>query len=73
METKCKKQLLTLKETALFLNIKESRIRSAIFQNEIPYIKIGRLIRFNVSDLDKWIESTLRNYPPTLTKIFKVF
>ena len=36
---------LTVEEAAKILNIKVSRIRTAIFRKEIPYIKIGSMVR----------------------------
>lgn len=49
--------LLTIKETCDFLRIKASRLRTAIFRKEIPYLKIGRLIRFDQTDLESWLTS----------------
>lgn len=50
------KKLLTFDEASKLLNIKISRLRTAVFRKEIPFVKIGRLIRFRESDLNKWIE-----------------
>ena len=49
--------LLTIQEAARLLNVKISRIRSAIFNRELPYIKFGRLVRFETGDLQTWIQS----------------
>lgn len=49
-------KLLTIDEAADFLNVKVSRLRSAIFKGDIPYIKLGRLVRFDPKDLIKWID-----------------
>lgn len=48
--------ILTFSEACNFLKIKKSRLRTAIFRKEIPYIKIGRLIRFDHHDLKEWLE-----------------
>lgn len=48
--------ILTFDEATALLKIKKSRLRTAIFHKEIPYIKIGRLIRFDLSDLKNWLE-----------------
>lgn len=53
--------LMTLSEACDYLKIKKSRIRTAIFRREIPFIKIGRLIRFDQTDLQKWIENLKTN------------
>jgi len=51
------KQLMTFKEAKDFLNSTESWLRDKILKKQIPYIKLGRLIRFNKEALEKWLES----------------
>jgi excisionase family DNA binding protein len=53
--------LLTVKEAASYLNVKVSRIYTATFRQEIPHIKIGRLVRFRKEDLNRWISKNLIN------------
>lgn len=55
------KALLTIQETCEFLQIKASRLRTVIFRKEIPFIKIGRLLRFDPKDLREWIEHLKQN------------
>ena len=50
------KNLLNFKETASFLNIKESHLRGLIFKRKIPFLKIGRLLRFDPKKLLNWLE-----------------
>lgn len=50
-----RKQLLTCKEAAAYLNLNESRIRYEVFLKRIPHIKIGRTVRFATEQLDNWI------------------
>lgn len=50
-------KLLTIEDASKFLSIKVSRLRTAVFRKELPYIKIGRLVRFKEEDLSKWLES----------------
>jgi excisionase family DNA binding protein len=52
-------ELLTINELILLLNIKESHLRSLIFRQEIPFIKLGRLIRFDPFKIKKWLEEKL--------------
>jgi excisionase family DNA binding protein len=54
MENQTKK-LLTILEAAELLTIKVSRLRTAVFRKEIPFIKIGRLVRFKEEDLMDWV------------------
>ena len=48
--------LLTIQEASTFLNVKVSRLRTAVLNRDIPFLKMGRLIRFDKTDLLKWIE-----------------
>ena len=49
-------KLLTIKETAKLLSIKESTLRSAVFKKTIPYIKVGRLVRFDIHEIKRFLE-----------------
>ena len=48
--------LYNIEEAAKLLNIKVSRLRSAIFKKEISYIKLKHLIRFTRAHLEEWIQ-----------------
>ena len=50
-----KNRLLTITEASELLSIKVSRLRTAVFRKEIPFIKIGRLVRFKEDDLMNWV------------------
>lgn len=43
-----------IKQAAQFLNLRISRLRTAILRKEIPFIKVGRLVRFKKSALEAW-------------------
>jgi excisionase family DNA binding protein len=47
--------LLTIKELSEKLNLKVSWIRHKVFWRQIPFIKAGRLIRFDPVEITKWI------------------
>lgn len=49
-------KIMTFEETLEFLNVKNNWLRSAVFKKEIPYIKMGRLIRFDKAELEKMIK-----------------
>ena len=51
--------LLTIQEAAGLLNVKPSKVRSMIFRKEIPFLKLGRLVRIRRQDLEKWLESSV--------------
>jgi excisionase family DNA binding protein len=50
------KNLLDITAVAQQLNIPVSGVRALVFQKRIPYLKIGRRIRFCPQALDKWLD-----------------
>lgn len=54
-------QLLNIEEVEKLLNIKKSTLRAWIFGNRIPFIRIGRLIRFKASDLEAWVSNRVKD------------
>ena len=51
------KNLLDLRQAALLLNLKVSRLRYEVFHKRIPHFKIGRSIRFDIEALTKWVNA----------------
>jgi excisionase family DNA binding protein len=51
-----KQPLLKIEQICLLLNIQESHLRSLIFRDEIPVIRVGRLIRFDSTQIKDWLE-----------------
>lgn len=49
-------KLLTKKEIAKFLGISIKTIDKKVHLNEIPFMKIGRLVRFSKSKILAWAE-----------------
>ena len=47
---------LTIEELADYLKLAEQTIRRWVFNREIPFHKIRKVIRFRVSEIEKWIE-----------------
>ena len=50
------KKLIGVKELAEYLDIKVDTIRSWVWMKKIPYYKIGRLVKFDIAEIDKWLE-----------------
>lgn len=48
---------LTLGESALYLNVSERYMRRLVAERRIPFLKVGRLLRFRSADLDAFLES----------------
>ena len=49
-------ELYTIEEAAALLKVKVSRLRKAVFKQEVKFIKLGALVRFKRSHLEEWIE-----------------
>ncbi len=50
------KEFLTIDELSEYLGIKKSSLYAKVERKEIPYYKVGRLVRFKKSDIDPWME-----------------
>ena len=50
------KEFFTIDEVSEYLGIKKSSLYSKVERKEIPYYKVGRLVRFKKSDIDPWME-----------------
>lgn len=47
--------LLDVKEAAEYLKVNVSTLQKWAARGEIPHAKVGRLLRFRLGDLDRWI------------------
>ena len=50
------KEFLAVDELSQYLGIKKSSLYSMVEKREIPFYKIGRLVRFKRADIDAWVE-----------------
>ena len=48
-------KLLNVQEVAELLGVKKSTIYQWTSQGFIPYVKVGKLVRFNVDTVIKWL------------------
>jgi excisionase family DNA binding protein len=55
----CEK-LLSIRDVAEIMGVKESRVRAAIFRRELPFIKIGRLVRMKLEDIEAFLQKQRR-------------
>jgi len=51
------KRLLTVKEAAAYLGRSPSALYKLVARHEISCVRHGRNLRFDVRELDRWIES----------------
>ena len=47
-------------QTSKFLGISRNTLYEWIIQKKVPYIKVGRLVKFRKADLEKWLEKKLQ-------------
>ncbi len=50
------KRLLTVTETAAYLGLSKLTIYDWVSKRKIQYVKVGRLVKFDLNTLDKWID-----------------
>ena len=50
-------QYLTVEELCQLLKLKKSYIYDLTYRKKIPFIKIGRHLRFDLEEIQKWIEN----------------
>ena len=49
-------RLLTSDEVADLLGVQKSTIYQWTHEGFIPYVKLGRCVRFRTADIEKWVE-----------------
>lgn len=54
------KKLINIKELSVYLDVKPSTIYGWTSTRQIPFYKISKLIRFNIDEIDKWLENKKR-------------
>jgi excisionase family DNA binding protein len=49
-------RLMTIKQVALYTGLKERTLRDYVYKSKIPYRKINKMVRFDKTKIDKWID-----------------
>ena len=49
-------ELIDLEEVARRLSTSPRHIRRTVFERRIPYVKVGRFVRFVPDDLARWLD-----------------
>jgi excisionase family DNA binding protein len=49
-------RLVDVKAVVELLGVKEKTLYSWVNQRKIPYVKVGRLLRFDLSKVEEWIK-----------------
>lgn len=59
-------EIMTIKELAAYLDLTEGTIYKKVSNNEIPYAKLGNLLRFPKWAIDRWVSENTTNPPDAL-------
>jgi excisionase family DNA binding protein len=54
-------RLLKAAEAAEYLGFVEGTVRNMVSAGTIPHLKVGRALRFRVSDLDRWLDARAKD------------
>lgn len=54
-------QLLTIEQLSKYLSVPELTIRDWVYKRKIPFKKLGRLVRFDPPDIQKWLNERGRD------------
>ena len=57
MKTLTESGLLTVQDAAKFLAVSASTLYGWVYLRRIPYVKVGRALRFEVAELQKFIQA----------------
>ena len=58
------KLLFDVEQISNYLGIKEKTIYAKVAEDQIPYYRIGNLIRFKKDEIDQWLESCRYAHKP---------
>jgi excisionase family DNA binding protein len=50
------KRYIGIKELAEYIDVKVNTLYSWVNMKQIPYYKVGRLVKFDKDEIDKWME-----------------
>ena len=50
------RRLMTIQEASQYTGLSVHTLYTMVSQKRIPYVKVGRLVKFDLEALDKWIK-----------------
>jgi excisionase family DNA binding protein len=50
-------KFFNIQELSEYLGVTINTLYSWVSQKKVPYVKVGRLVRFDVKKIDEWLES----------------
>jgi excisionase family DNA binding protein len=57
MQYKTESGLITVEQAAKFLAVSRSTLYGWVYQRRIPFVKVGRALRFETAELQKFIQA----------------
>lgn len=63
-------EIMTIKELAQYLDLTEGTLYKKVSNNEIPYTKLGNLLRFPKWAIDQWVSENTVKPPDALFNEF---
>ena len=57
MQLKAENGLITVQEAAKFLAVSTSTLYGWVYLRRIPFVKVGRALRFELVELQKFVQS----------------
>ena len=61
-------RLITVKDAAVYTGLSPDTLYTMVSQRRIPFVKVGRLTKFDLGLLDTWIkQNTVMPMPPKVS------
>jgi excisionase family DNA binding protein len=57
MQSRSESGLITVQEAAKFLAVSTSTLYGWVYLRRIPFVKVGRALRFELAELQKFVQS----------------
>jgi len=57
MQSRTESGLITVEQAATFLAVSTSTLYGWVYQRRIPFVKVGRALRFELVELQKFIQA----------------
>ena len=57
MQTRSESGLITVQDAAKFLAVSTSTLYGWVYQRRIPFVKVGRALRFEPVELQKFVQA----------------
>lgn len=55
--TRHRRRLVAINVVAEYLNLTEGQVRGRVERRTIPFVKVGRSLRFDLEAIDEWLDA----------------